>query len=124
MLSLPLLIATLFVAPAKPVAHFALTVSPTSDGYRMVCQEGCGWKSLSFTCAANCRVLIHDTGVNMDPNAAKPAEATFAFTFERHADQLTVRSLGGTQWDELDWNCTLLRCDARLDQNGVKTPAI
>ena len=109
--------------PTPTAEHFHLVVARTPAGYRLDCQTGCHWTTLSFGCDSACNAVVDDRGVAAGVTAPQASDTRWAFHFHRTPSGWAAESLGGTAWKSLAWDCTPNECAATLDEQGVSGPA-
>ena len=115
-LSLGVLMAA---TPAERVAHFRVILERHGSGWLAQCDSGCAWTKLSITCNNNCRVLIDAAGAIAQPQQAR-TDATFGFVLSGSGRGWEAKSLAGTAWTKVGWQCPWSPCRVRIDESGVR----
>lgn len=101
------------------LASFRIELERSANGWSARCDSGCAWKSLTYTCATGCSIVIDEFGVRGAPG--KPSEGTsFSFRLDPEPNGWRASAGTGTAWREHAKGCARLPCRAVIDEKGVE----
>ena len=88
------------------IASFLILVETTDDGFKLACEKGCAWKTLTFSLNPYKPQAIDQWGMTSleeHRNAAKdPGLDDFLFTIQKNdKNKVTLEAVAGTAWKKL-----------------------
>ena len=102
---------------ATPIAHFAILLEHSAQGWAATCDTGCRWTHLTMSCEG-CKIRVDVAGVGP---ASAPERGTegFSFTLRDAGAGWQATRVRGTIWGALAYGCATTVCRARIDEAGV-----
>lgn len=100
---------------------FRFTVKRTEEGIALRGEEGCLWKTLTWTCpkSKECEWGINPKGMFFP--SSDPSGEGFWIIVEATDDGGVLTCKQGCAWKELTWTCEGDPCEAKVDFNGITT---
>lgn len=104
-------------ATTAPLAHFAVVLEHSVQGWTAHCQVGCRWTDSTMACGG-CQIRLSAAGVGPARLPEDPTEG-FAFTLQDAGTGWEATGVRGVRWRALSWQCQAAVCRARIDETGV-----
>lgn len=101
---------------------FKIEISEDDKNVKLVCQQGCAWKKLSFTKPAETNVLVDEFGMvnaTAENTSIDSSLADFKFSITTKGDKYILQSKKGTNWKDLSFNMKPYAAPVGLDMNGM-----
>ncbi len=113
------LVTFLASAQAQTTNDFKLSIHSNAQGYNLICESGCNWKTLEWKSGDKPTQQVSKTGIS-DNLAAKPENLTdFAFQLVKTEKGFDFVSVQGTDWKTLGFACPGKTCSMILTKSGV-----